>query len=94
MSKHQKLDAICLIESSGLSTCAALKRLGIARSTYYRWKKKFQAMGLKGLQDNKPHRLRTWNQLLANAIMKALAMSRPMMCTSAGGMQPGKSEPN
>ena len=64
MSKHQKLDAICLIESSGLSTGAALKRLGIARSTYYRWKKKFQMMGLKGLQDNKAHRLRTWNQLL------------------------------
>ena len=51
MSKHQKLDAICLVESSGLSTGAALKRLGIARSTYYRWKKKFRTMGLKGLQD-------------------------------------------
>lgn len=64
MSKHQKLEAICLIESSGLSTGTALKRLGTARSTYYRWKKKFQTMGLKGLQDNKSHRLRTWNQLL------------------------------
>jgi putative transposase len=65
MSKHQKLDAICLIESSGLSPHTALERLGIARSTYYRWKKKFRTLGLKGLQDNKSHRLRTWNQLLS-----------------------------
>ena len=64
MSKHQKLEAICLIESSSLSTRSALKGLGIAHSTYYRWKKKFQTMGLKGLQDNKPHRLWIWNQLL------------------------------
>jgi len=64
MSKHQKLEAISLIESSGTSVCSALKRLGIARSTYYRWRRKFRTMGLQGLHDNKPHRLLTWNQLL------------------------------
>ena len=66
MSKDQKMDIIRSIESSGLSTSQALKKLDMPRSTYYRWKHKLQTMGLQGLKDNKPHRARTWNQLLAH----------------------------
>jgi len=64
MSKHEKMEVIRQIESSDLSTSAALERSDIPRSTYYRWKSKLRTMGLQGLQDNKPHRARTWNQLL------------------------------
>ena len=64
MSKSNKLEALRLIESSGLSVSSALKRLGVARSTYYRWRQKFRMLGTLGLQDTKPARLRTWNQLL------------------------------
>lgn len=64
MSKSKKLEALRLIESSGLSVSSALKRLGVARSTYYRWRQKFRMLGVLGLQDVKPARLKTWNQLL------------------------------
>lgn len=64
MSKDQKMDIIRKVESSPLGITKALAKLDIPRSTYYRWKKKFKLMGLQGLEDNKPHRIRTWNQLL------------------------------
>ncbi len=64
MSKDKKMDMIRSVESSGLSISAALKKLDMPRSTYYRWKHKLRTMGLQGLKDNKPHRSRTWNQLL------------------------------
>ena len=64
MSKDKKMDIIRQIESSQLSISQALKKLDMPRSTYYRWKQKLRAMGLQGLKDNKPHRVRTWNQLL------------------------------
>jgi len=66
MSKDEKMDIIRTIESSGLSISQALKKLDMPRSTYYRWKHKLRTMGLQGLKDNKPHRTRTWNQLLAH----------------------------
>jgi len=66
MSKDQKMGIIRSIESSGLSISQTLKKLDVPRSTYYRWKHKLRTMGLQGLKDNKPHRARTWNQLLAH----------------------------
>ena len=64
MSKHEKMEIIRQIESSELSISSALKKFDMPRSTFYRWKRKLRSMGLQGLQDNKPHRARTWNQLL------------------------------
>ena len=66
MSKDKKMDIIRQVESSGLSISQALKKLDMPRSTYYRWKHKLRTMGLNGLKDNKPHRARTWNQLLGH----------------------------
>jgi putative transposase len=79
MSKHDKLEALRLIESSGLSVSAALTRLGVARSTYYRWRQKFRTLGVLGLQDNTPHRLWTWNQLLPkqNEMILEVAIFNP-----------------
>ena len=64
MSRYQKMDIIRSVESSGLNISKALKKLDMPRSTYYRWKHKLRTMGMQGLKDNKPHRARTWNQLL------------------------------
>ncbi|NQT01117.1 MAG: IS3 family transposase [Planctomycetes bacterium] len=64
MSKNEKMDIIRNVESSGLGISQALKKVDLPRSTYYRWKHKLRTMGSLGLKDNKPHRMRTWNQLL------------------------------
>jgi len=64
MSKSEKMDIIRQVESSGLNITQALKKFDMPRSTYYRWKHKLRTMGIHGLQDKKPCRARTWNQLL------------------------------
>jgi transposase InsO family protein len=72
MSRNEKMKFIRLIEGSDLSISAALSRYDIPRSTYYRWKRKLRTIGVKGLEDNKPHRARTWNQLLPWQVDKVL----------------------
>ena len=75
MSRQQKMDAIRLIESSPLSISQALARLDLPRSTYYRWKQKFQQQGHRGLQDNKPCHQRVWNQLRPQEVDKVLEIA-------------------
>ena len=72
MSRNEKLKFIRLVEGSPLSTNAALKKYDIPTSTYYRWKRKMKSMGTKGLEDNRPYRARTWNQLLPDQVDKIL----------------------
>jgi transposase InsO family protein len=64
MSRNDKLKFLRLIEGSELSASAALKKYDIPRSTYYRWKRRMKSQGMQGLEDNRPYRARTWNQLL------------------------------
>lgn len=72
MSKQEKMKFIRLIEGSDLSICQALHRYDVPRSTYYRWRGKLRTQGIKGLQDNRPQRHRTWNQLLPWQVDKIL----------------------
>lgn len=72
MSKQEKMKFIRLVEGSDLSISKALQRYDVPRSTYYRWKGKLRTQGIKGLQDNKPQRSRTWNQLLPWQVDKIL----------------------
>jgi transposase InsO family protein len=72
MSRTEKMKFIRLIEGSGLNTSDALAKYDVPRSTYYRWKRNLKTMGTKGLEDNKPHRARTWNQLLPHQVDKIL----------------------
>jgi transposase InsO family protein len=72
MSGNQKLKFIRLIEGSELTVSDALTRYDVPRSTYYRWKRRLQSQGIQGLHDNKPHRARTWNQLLPWQVDKIL----------------------
>jgi putative transposase len=68
MSRNEKMKFIRLIEGSDLSISDALANYDVPRSTYYRWKRNLKTMGTKGLEDNKPHRARTWNQLLPHQV--------------------------
>ena len=72
MSKQEKMKFIRLVEGSDLSISKALQRYDVPRSTYYRWKWKLKTMGIKGLQDNKPKRHRSWSQLLPWQVDKIL----------------------
>ncbi len=63
MSKMKKIEIIRLVESSVLSKTATLDKYDIPQSTYYRWKGNLKKYGVQGLVDNKPHRLRQWNQI-------------------------------
>lgn len=64
MSKYEKLNTISIIEGSGLSVSCSLRKIGLPRTTFYRWRKKFRTMGISGLKDNKPKPHRSWNKLL------------------------------
>lgn len=75
MTRQQKMNAIRLVESSPLSTTQALGHLDLPRSTYYRWKQKFQQQGRRGLQDNKPCHRRAWNQLRPQEVDKVLEVA-------------------
>lgn len=75
MSKDKKMNIIRQVESSQLGISQALKKLDMPRSTYYRWKHKLRAMGIQGLKDNKPHRMRTWNQILPHQADKILEVA-------------------
>jgi len=68
MSRTEKMKFIRLIEGSDLSISDALARYEVPRSSYYRWKRNLKTMGTKGLEDNRPHRARTWNQLLPHEV--------------------------
>ena len=72
MSRNEKMQFIRLIEGSQLSISDALSKYDVARSSYYRWKRNLRTIGVKGLEDNKPHRARTWNQLLPQQVDKVL----------------------
>jgi transposase InsO family protein len=63
---------IRLIEGSEMSISDALAQYDVPRSTYYRWKRKLRKLGIKGLEDDKPHRARIWNQLLPWQVDKIL----------------------
>jgi len=80
MSRYEKMDAISLVEGSGLSVSNALNKIGLPRTTFYRWRKKFRTMGISGLKDNKPRPRRPWNKLLPQQEDTILATATDVLC--------------
>jgi len=72
VSRNEKIKFIRLIESSRMGISGALAQYDVARSTYYRWKRRLKTLGIQGLEDDKPHRARTWNRLLPQQVDKIL----------------------
>ena len=79
MSKYEKIDAISLVEGSELSVSGALNKIGLPRTTFYRWRKKFRTMGISGLKDNSPKPHRPWNKLLPHQEDKILETATSML---------------
>lgn len=59
----EKLEIIRLVESSHLSARQTLAKLGIPRTTFYRWYDRYLQRGEAGLQDQSPKPKHVWNRI-------------------------------
>lgn len=63
VSAAEKLELIRLVEKSGLSVRQTLKEVGLPRSTFYAWYKRFLEDGPDGLENRKPRLRAVWNRI-------------------------------
>lgn len=59
----EKLEIIRLVEQSHLPTKRTIDKLGIPRTTFYRWYDKYLTGGVEALEDRPPKPLRVWNRI-------------------------------
>jgi putative transposase len=59
----EKLEIIRLVEKSYLPVKQTLDKLGIPRTTFYRWYDRYQMGGSEALEDQLPHPSRIWNRI-------------------------------
>ena len=59
----EKLEIIRLVEQSHLPTKRTLDKLGIPKTTIYRWYDRYLAGGLEALEDRSPSPSRVWNRI-------------------------------
>ena len=59
----EKLEIIRLVEQSHLGVRPTLAKLGIAKTTFYRWYDRYQAFGVAGLEDRNSNPSRVWNRI-------------------------------
>ncbi len=59
----EKLEIIRLVEGSHLPTRRTLDKLGIPRTTFYRWYDRYLADGPEALEDRSPRPSRVWNRI-------------------------------
>jgi transposase InsO family protein len=62
-SQSEKMEVIRIVESSDLGVKRTLRELGINRSTFYEWYRRYQAEGYDGLAPRKPAMRRFWNAI-------------------------------
>ena len=59
----EKLEIIRLVEQSHLGVGSTLDKLGIPKTTFYRWYDRFPAFGDAGLEDRNSSPGRVWNRI-------------------------------
>ena len=62
-SSSEKLEIIRVVEESELSVRQTLKELGIHRSTFYSWYRRYLKDGVEGLGSHKPKARTFWNKI-------------------------------
>ena len=63
VSASEKLELIRLVEGSSLSVRRTLAEIGLPRSTFYAWYKRYLEGGLEALEDRKPRPQAAWNRI-------------------------------
>lgn len=78
----EKLEIIKLVEQSHLSARQTLDRLGIPKTTFYRWYDKYLEGGPEGLKDKPSRPNRVWNRIpdKVRSHILDLALERPKLC--------------
>jgi len=59
----EKLEIIKLVESSYLPAKQTLDKLGVPRTTFYRWYDRYLTRGKAGLKDQSPKPKHVWNRI-------------------------------
>jgi transposase-like protein len=62
-SQPEKMEIIRVVEQSAFSVKRTLKELGINRSTFYQWYRRYVDYGYDGLADGKPTPRKFWNKI-------------------------------
>ena len=62
-SQSEKMETIRLVEESELSVSQTLRELGVPRSTFYRWYRRYEKEGYAGLANKPPNARRFWNKI-------------------------------
>jgi len=63
MTSEQKRMVVEEVERGMVPACVALQHMGVASSTYYRWRKAYRRGGLEGLRDHSREPRRVWNRV-------------------------------
>ncbi len=63
VSASEKLELIRLVEGSSLSVRRTLAEIGLARSTFYAWYKRYLDGGPEALEDRAPRPQAVWNRI-------------------------------
>jgi len=63
VSASEKLELIRLVEGSSLSVRRTLAEIGLPRSTFYAWYKRYLECGPEALEDRKPRPGAVWNRI-------------------------------
>jgi len=71
----EKLEIIRLVEQSHLPAKRTLDKLGIPRTTFYRWYDRYSAGGLAALKDKSPKPGRVWNRIPDDIREKVIYMA-------------------
>jgi putative transposase len=88
MGAERKGEVIELVRRSALSKARTLEELGLPRSTYYRWQRRYRQQGEVGLVDRRPQPGTVWNRLtpqeeetvLREALRQPELSSRELAC--------------
>jgi len=88
VSAAEKLKLIRLVEGSQLSVRQTLREIGLARSTFYSWYRRYLEGGPEALVDRKPRPRRVWNripdrvreQVIETALMHTQLSPRELAC--------------
>ena len=62
-SQSEKMEIIRMVEGSSLSVKKTLEEIGISRSTFYEWYKRYQEDGFEGLRSRNKNPRQVWNTI-------------------------------